>query len=251
MTVADRPGAETRTPSDLNRKTRILLVGGGKPADGGVSCQLEPRGYKLHRVRELSPFLRISTFDLVLFALPATQDEQVIQHCTRLRLRLLSGPAVVVVQEGADPEITVRVLEAGADDCMAPPHNPREVVARIRALLRRRSLGPARYGGRHCVFDGHELDVTRLVIRSPDGRQVEITPAQHRLLLALLARPGEVVSREDLLEQVLGADTISFDRAIDVHVSRLKRRLAQVCSTDLITAYRGVGYRLDVQSVTH
>ena len=89
-----------------------------------------------------------------------------------------------------------------------------------------------------------------LLVRAPNGRAVEITPLQHRLLSALLARAGEVVSREHLLTQVLGEDSDSFDRAIDVHVSRLKKRLAQVSEAELITAYRGVGYRLGVREAT-
>jgi two-component system OmpR family response regulator len=142
------------------------------------------------------------------------------------------------------------MLEAGADDCLLAPHNPREVLARVRALLRRRDRSRAPSARTHRVFDGHLLDAMKLIVRAPDGREVEITPLQQRLLSALLARPGEVVSREHLLAQVLGADTDSFDRAIDVHVSRLKKRLARVSEAELITAYRGVGYRLDVVHVT-
>ena len=228
--------------------TRILVVGGLTPGKCRVAGQLEPRGYEITRATQLPLALPADAFDVVLFKLSPGHDEQVIEHCRRLRL--LAGPAVIVLHQGEDPDFAVRALEAGADDCLASPYNPREVLARVRALLRRRALNAMRYVRRHRVFDGHELDSVRLVIRAPDGREVEITPAQHRLLSALLARPGEVVSREDLLGQVLGEDSISFDRAIDVHVSRLKKRLAQVCEAELITAYRGIGYRLDVQYVT-
>jgi two-component system OmpR family response regulator len=99
------------------------------------------------------------------------------------------------------------------------------------------------------MFDGLQLDSINLVVRGPDGRAAGITPAQHRLLAALLARPREVVSREQLLDCVLGEETDSFDRAIDVHVSRLRKRLARVSDVDLITNYRGVGYRLEVAEV--
>jgi two-component system OmpR family response regulator len=93
------------------------------------------------------------------------------------------------------------------------------------------------------------FDAIHRRIEAPDGRAVELTQGQHRLLAALLARPGEVVSREELLGAVLGEETDSFDRAIDVHVSRLKKRLAQVIDADLIKSYRGVGYRMDVRQI--
>ena len=139
----------------------------------------------------------------------------------------------------------MRILEAGADDCLLAPHNPREVVARVRALIRRRDQGPAPKArpsrlGADCLVDPFNLR-----IRAPDGREASLTPLQHRLLSALMSRPGEVLSREYLMQQVLGEETDSFDRAIDVHVSRLKKRLAQVSDAELITSYRGVGYRLD------
>jgi DNA-binding response OmpR family regulator len=116
----------------------------------------------------------------------------------------------------------------------------------VRALVRRRERNRAGPQPVRELVDGCHVDALNLVVRAADGRAVGITPLQHRLLEALLARPGEVVSREQLLAQVLGEDTDSFDRAIDVHVSRLKKRLAQVCENDLITAYRGVGYRLEL-----
>jgi DNA-binding response OmpR family regulator len=226
----------------------VLLVGGRKAGACRGSGQLEPRGYELSRVARLPLSIGARDFDLVLFSLPPAADAEVLQHCEHLGL--LQGPAVMVLQHAPDADFAVRVLEAGADDCLAPPHNPREVVARVRALLRRRAQNAGRYGGRHCVFDGYELDVVRMQVRSPDGREVELTQTQVRLLRTLLARPGEVVSREHLLAQVLGEETASFDRAIDVHVHRLKKRLAEVSDTELISAYRGVGYRLDVVSVT-
>lgn len=233
---ADRPGP------------RVLVVAGAGPArrcraTGG----LEPRGYLVDRVAQLPDPLAPNAFDVVILVLPASADGAVARSCNRLREA--GGPMILVLHAGRDPGFAVHALEAGADDCLAAPHNPREVVARVRALLRRRSRAARRYGGRHYVFDGCQLDSVNLVVRAADGREVEITPAQHRLLTVLLERPGEVVSRERLLDEVLGQASEAFDRAIDVHVSRLKKRLARVTDADLITSYRGVGYRLEVQQV--
>ena len=231
-----------------HRRARVLVVGSSADARERISRVLEPRGYEVERVVRLPAALAREAFDIVVFALPRSQDEQVVAQCSESRA--LGGSAVLVIHEGHDTDFAVRVLEAGADDCMLSPHSPREVMARVRALLRGRARSKARRGGRHCVFDGHQLDTINLIVRSPDGREVRITPMQSRLLTALLARPREVVSREQLLEKVLGEESCTFDRAIDVHVSRLKRRLARITDQDLIMACRGAGYRLDVQDVT-
>ena len=228
--------------------TRLLVVGGRKAGQCRTTGQLEPRGYDLTRIPDLPLPTPLIHVDVIIFALPATEADRVAEACARLTPS--GGPMTLVLADTADPNEAARMLDAGADDCLLAPHNPREVVARVRALLRRRDRNSARRPTTRCEFDGHRLDAVNLLVRAPNGRQVEITPLQNRLLGALLARAGEVVSREHLLAQVLGENSDSFDRAIDVHVSRLKKRLAQVSQTELITAYRGVGYRLEVQEVT-
>ena len=227
--------------------TRLLVVGGRKAGQCRTTGQLEPRGYELQRVPGLPLPTPLEDVDVVIFALPASEADRVAEACAQLRL--LAGPLTIVLARSADANEAARMLEDGADDCLLMPHNPREVLARVRALLRRRDRNRAPMAGTRRVFDGHLLDAMNLIVRAPDGREVAITPLQHRLLAALLARPGEVVSREHLLAQVLGEDSDSFDRAIDVHVSRLKKRLASISEIDLISAYRGVGYRLDVSQV--
>jgi len=240
ITIARAPAAgpaETDPP-------RLLVVGGRKAATCRPIGQLEPRGYRIDRLAGLPLPTPLPACDVVIFALPAAEAAASGEACAQLRA--LGGPPMLVLHPGGDPHDAADMLDAGADDCLLAPHNPREVLARVRALIRRRDRS------RHAplrpreLADGCRLDGRRLVVRAPDGRQVGLTPLQHRLLTALMARPGEVVSREHLLTHVLGEDTDSFDRAIDVHVSRLKKRLAQVCEAPLITAYRGVGYRLDL-----
>ena len=228
--------------------TRLLVVGGRKTGPCRTTGQLEPRGYELRRISGLPLPTPLQDVDIIIFALPRAEADGVAEACAQLRL--LGGPLMIVLSPSHDPHEAARMLEAGADDCLLAPHNPREVVARVRALLRRRERNRAPGPTARCEFDGHHLDGMNLLVRAPNGRAVEITPLQHRLLSALLARAGEVVSREHLLTQVLGEDSDSFDRAIDVHVSRLKKRLAQVSEAELITAYRGVGYRLGVREAT-
>lgn len=229
--------------------TRLLVVGGRRTGQCRGTGQLEPRGYELQRAPGLPLPAPLEGVDVIIFALPQGEADAVADACAQLRL--LAGPLTLVLSPSTDPHEAARLLEAGCDDCLLAPHNPREVVARVRALLRRRALSRvSQAASLRQVFDGNLLDGLNLTVRAPDGREVGITPLQHRLLAALLARPGEVVSREQLLAEVLGEDSDSFDRAIDVHVSRLKKRLAQVSACELITSYRGVGYRLDVAQVT-
>jgi two-component system OmpR family response regulator len=228
--------------------TRLLVVGGRKAGQCRTTGQLETRGYALARIPALPLPNPLDPVDVIIFALPGSEADRVADVCARLGR--LGGPLTLVLADTADPNEAARTLEAGADDCLLAPHNPREVVARVRALLRRRDRNLARGPATRFEFDGHRLDAVNLLVRAPNGAEVGITSLQHRLLTALLAHPGEVVSREHLLAQVLGEDSDSFDRAIDVHVSRLKKRLAQVSGAELITAYRGVGYRLEVQQVT-
>ena len=179
--------------------TRVLVVGGRKAGQCRTTGQLEPRGYELARIPGLPLPSPLAPVDIVIFALPAPDTDAVAEACARLRL--LAGPLTIVLCQSADPNEAARLLEAGADDCLLAPHNPREVVARVRALLRRRERSRAAPLPRRALVDGCHVDAFNL-------------------------------------------------RAIDVHVSRLKKRLAQVCATDPITAYRGVGYRLDVEAAT-
>lgn len=238
---ASLPVAVTAAP-----RPRVLLVA-SEEAHRAVAVALRPRGYDVEVMADLSDVPVLGAFDAIALVASEWRDQALLEACRRLRTA--GGPMLLVLLPGGARGAVVQVLEAGADDCLAGPHNPREVIARVSALIRRRGRNGRRYAGRYCVFDGHQLDSISMVVRGPDGRAAEITPAQHRLLTALLARPGEVVSREQLMICVLGEDSDSFDRAIDVHVSRLRRRLAQVSDVDLITNYRGVGYRLEVADV--
>src|SRR6185436_15671390 len=116
--------------------TRVLVVGGRKAGQCRTTGQLEPRGYELTRIPGLPLPSPLAPVDIVIFALPAPDNDAVAEACARLRL--LAGPLIIVLLQSSDPNEAARLLEAGADDCLLAPHNPREVVARVRALLRRR-----------------------------------------------------------------------------------------------------------------
>jgi two-component system OmpR family response regulator len=139
-------------------------------------------------------------------------------------------------------------LELGADDYVAKPFAPRELVARVRALLRRAAPADARPDprSRRLSFAGWMLDTARRELTSPDGAAVDLSGAEYDLLLAFLEHPQRILSREQLLEvgkRRAGADP--FDRTIDVQVSRLRRKIEpEPDSPSLIKTVRGAGYVL-------
>lgn len=147
-------------------------------------------------------------------------------------------------------------LEMGADDYVVKPFEPRELVARIRTVLRRATLGPMTAQANedcHYHFEGWQLDPLKRRLTDPDGTLVPISTAEFRMLRAFLDHPREVLDRDRLLDMVQGREAHLFDRAVDNQVSRLRRKLeADSRDPQLILTVRGGGYRLaaDVSRVT-
>jgi DNA-binding response OmpR family regulator len=160
------------------------------------------------------------------------------------RLRTKSQvPVLLLTARGEDVDRIIG-LEVGADDYLPKPFNARELVARIRAILRR--SGQQRNDGRpepeHITVGDIELDTgTRGVWRA--GKAIELTAVEFNLLEALLREAGRVVSREDLAQHVLGRPLSPFDRSIDMHVSKVRKKLGdQQKGRDYIKTVRSVGY---------
>lgn len=154
-----------------------------------------------------------------------------------------SGSVLLLTARGEDVDRIVG-LEIGADDYLAKPFNPRELLARIRAI-RRRSAAPTAAGESSLlVVEDLELDpASRTVIQS--GEPLALTDVEFALLEALMRNPGKVVDREKLSETVLGRKFNPFDRSLDMHVSRLRRKLAgDSASEDRVKTIRGTGYQL-------
>ena len=138
-------------------------------------------------------------------------------------------------------------LEMGADDYLAKPFNPRELLARIRAVLRRSGEGEADDAAarRTFHFSGWRLETARRRLLDPEGAEVALTGGEYDLLLVLLERPNRVLTRDMLLDLLRGRQTGPFDRAIDVAISRLRRKLDDDGrNAQLIKTVRGGGYVL-------
>lgn len=134
-------------------------------------------------------------------------------------------------------------LEVGADDYLAKPVSPRELLARIRALQRRRRpSADAQPTTAHYDFEGWRLDPVRRVLRDPDGVIISLSEGEFGLLLAFIENPHRILSRDQLLELSRGQDSDAFDRAIDTQVSRLRRKLGTRMYGEIIRTIRSEGY---------
>ena len=165
--------------------------------------------------------------------------------------RRLAATDIAVIMLSALGEEMDRVvgLELGADDYLAKPVSPRELLARIRAVLRRQQATPDLSGGGNYHFAGWSFDPRRRELRSPSGVNVALSSGEFRLLTAFVERPQRVISRDQLLDFVRGDATEVFDRAVDVQISRLRKKLHWEDGTDLIVTVRSEGYMFAVRPV--
>ncbi len=161
------------------------------------------------------------------------------------RLRTSSQVSVLLLTARGEDIDRIVGLEIGADDYLPKPFNPRELLARIRAILRRTSASrPARAGIKHLSVAGIELDSGARTAISL-GVELDLTNVEFELLGALMEAPGQILTREHLTEVVLDRRFNPFDRSLDMHISRLRRKLDDAAQLgDQIKTIRSVGYQL-------
>jgi len=152
-------------------------------------------------------------------------------------------PIVMLTAKGDETDRIIG-LELGADDYLAKPFNPRELLARIKAVLRRCRDSSPRTGiiTQRLGFDGWALDLTRRELISPSGVVVELTSGEYDLLVAFVEHPQRPLSRERLLDLTRNRVSVGFDRSIDVQVSRLRRKMEGSDGQPVIKTVRGGGY---------
>jgi two-component system OmpR family response regulator len=164
-------------------------------------------------------------------------------------LRGFSRMPVIMLTANSDEMDRIVGLELGADDYLAKPFNPRELLARIRAVLRRMEPAPEPHGKvrarRFVRFAGFELDMTSRRLWTRAGDTGALTGADYHLLNLFLSQPGETLTREFIAEQTRGRDNLPMDRFVDVHISRLRQRLNEDAKApSIIQTVRGKGYLL-------
>src|SRR5581483_11346125 len=168
--------------------------------------------------------------------------------------RMRDGSEIPIIMLTGRSEEADRVmgLELGADDYLTKPFSPRELLARIRTVLRRAHAHPAAVQGagqpRAYRFAGWELDLRTRRLVSPSGERVDLTHAEYYLLGALLRAPRRILSREQLLEMSRGNDDAVYDRSIDVQILRLRMKVdIDPSEPKLIRTERGAGYFIDAE----
>jgi two-component system OmpR family response regulator len=162
------------------------------------------------------------------------------------RLVTEGGPPVIMLSAlGSDTDRIIG-LEVGADDYLPKPCNPRELLARVRAVLRRRAAPerPDSAEATRVEFAGWRLDLVRRELRDPAGTFISLSDGEFALLRTFVEHPQRVLSRDQLLDITRGRNVEVYDRAIDSQISRLRRKLNERADTELIRTVRNEGYML-------
>ena len=218
-----------------------------------VGKYLQKHGYRTSLAESAASFRRLldrNAIDLVVLDI-MMPGEDGLSLCRYLR----ESSTVPVIMLTAMAEETDRIvgLELGADDYLAKPFNPRELLARIKAVLRRvQSLPPQRgqLKAREVRFERWSLNVGRRELTGEDGMAVPLSTAEFRLLSVFLDHAGLVLSRDQLLDLTVGRSAEPFDRAIDNQVSRLRKKIeSDPKSPTLIKTHWGGGYSFSAEVV--
>ena len=208
-----------------------------------IQYNLEREGFRVRPCRDGEEGLarvRAESPDLVLLdlMLPGVDGLEV---CRRLQADPITAgvPIVMVTAKGEESDVVLG-LTLGADDYVSKPFSPRELLARVKSVLRRGPLKSQQGAGERIVRDGLVVDIGKHVAEV-DGQPISLTATEMRLLHFLAAHPGRVFARDQLLSRVIGDQAVVIDRNIDVHVGSIRRKLGPY--RDFIETVRGVGYR--------
>ncbi len=229
--------------------TRVLVVDDEAALREPLSDYLVRQGFAAAQAAsaaEARARLAVETYDIVLLdvMMPGEDGLSLCRHLIEAR----QLPVIFLTARG---EATDRIvgLEIGADDYVVKPFDPRELVARIRSVLRRAARAPEAKPGAadefHYAFDGWRLDPLRRRLTDREGAIVAISSAEFRLLIAFLDHPRQVLDRDRLLDMVQGREAHLFDRAVDNQISRLRRKIERDSrNPELIQTVWGGGYML-------
>jgi two-component system OmpR family response regulator len=230
---------------DGSPTVRILMVDDDPGICDVVSDFLGRHGYAVETAGDavqMEKALARGSVDLVVLDV-MLPGEDGLAICRRLAAS--DGPAIIMLSAMGEETDRIVGLELGADDYLPKPCNPRELLARVRAVLRRRQE-PRQVDaelGAGCEFAGWRLDLVRRELRSPQGVIVNLSSGEFTLLRAFVERPQRVLTRDRLLDLARGPDSDAYDRAIDVQISRLRKKLDDGASgVELIRTVRNEGY---------
>ena len=228
-------------------KPTLLLVEDDRALADLLMWHFDREGYEIVRTADGDEALILAderTPDVVILDW-MIEGVSGIEVCRRLRRRASTAhvPIIMLTARGEESD-RIRGLETGADDYVTKPFSPRELLARVAAVLRR--VRPA-LAGEQLAYADIEMDVEAHRVRRAD-RAVKLGPTEFRLLRHFMEHPGRVFSRERLLDAVWGHDPDIDARTVDVHIRRLRKALNEGGRPDLLRTVRSAGYALDQES---
>ena len=198
----------------------------------------------VHNGREAISLCRNQNFDAIVLdiMLPGLQGLEVLRELRTF----CTTPVLMLTARGEDTDRIVG-LELGADDYLAKPCNPRELAARLRAVLRRAGPATGVVGTTELAVGDTRLNTAERSA-SHAGTPLSLTTSEFNILQLLLQQAGTVVAKEALSQQALGRALTAYDRSVDVHISKLRKKLAASCGNNLIISVRGSGYQITVKA---
>ena len=220
---------------------KILIVEDEPPLAHLLEDYLQQSGYQtevLHDGRDVISSVKVNGPDLILLdvMLPGVDGMTICRE-----IRGFSKVPIIMVTARFEETDRLQGLELGADDYVCKPFSPREVVARVKAVLRRSSEGPMK------VPDTLNIDETRFKAEL-HGKDLELTAVEFQLLKILSSDPGRIYSRSQLMDQIYNDHRIVSDRTIDSHVKKLRKKIAAVSpDEELIYSVYGVGYKFEYE----
>jgi DNA-binding response OmpR family regulator len=221
---------------------RILVVEDNYRLSSSLKMNLAHEGYSVDTAydgQEGQDLAELTPYDLIILDILLPEKDG-LEVCRDLRRRRIHTPILLLTARDSVDD-RVQGLDCGADDYLVKPFAMRELLARLRALLRRRLSSPSTQG--RLEIGGLVMDaITHTVER--EGRPIELTPREFALLEYLLYHPNEVVTREMIEQHIWNYDFECESNVIDVYVRRLRRKIDDPFSVKLLTTVRGVGYRL-------
>jgi two-component system alkaline phosphatase synthesis response regulator PhoP len=225
----------------MMNKATILIIDDEKDLIEMVRYNLDKDGYDVISATDGQTGLEIAQrhkLDLIVLDLMMPGIDG-LEVCRRLRSDPRTGriPLIMLTAKATEADRIVG-LELGADDYITKPFSPRELVARVKAILRRTATQSEpqqviRHGELSIDLTRHEVTV--------GGKPISLTATEFRILHFLASRPGRVLTRDDIIDAALGRDANVFDRTIDVHITAIRRKLGQ--GSDRIETIRGFGYK--------
>jgi two-component system, OmpR family, response regulator len=238
----------------MTDRPHLLIVDDDREIRGLLAQYLEKHDFRTTAVadgKEMRRTLERSHVDLVVLDL-MLPGEDGLSLCRELRTRS-QVPVIMLTARGEDVDRIIG-LELGADDYVAKPFNPRELLGRIKAILRRSAHAPrdpSPESVRGFSFNGWRLDTVTRALTDAAGKEVALSGAEYRLLAVLLGASNRVLTRAQLTELLRGRDADPFDRSIDVRVSRLRQILGDDArAPQIIKTVYGEGYVVGVTVVT-